>query len=284
MSFEYRTSTHGKWILAGEHAVIRGHGALVFPVPEKTLNLHYLPSSTALHIQGRLLEDKDTTQILLRKVLEHGLKHVNRSLTSVNGELYIESNIPVGVGMGASAALCVALTRWFISQQWLSENDEFRVARELEHFFHGQSSGMDIIGVSNQTPMYFQKGQSEPLKLSWMPKWKLSFCGEQGPTAKCVQSVQELWAQFPHKGQALDQQMQAAVMNAKQALETPYTLQNQQDLIQAIQQAHNCFEEWGLITPSLQAHIHDLHTQGALAAKPTGSGKGGYVVSFWGTK
>lgn len=284
MSFEYHTSTHGKWILAGEHAVIRGHGALVFPLPEKTLHLHYIPSTSApLRMHGCMLDhDANATQNLLQKVLEHGLKHVNRSLSTISGELYIESNIPVGVGMGASAALCVAITRWFISQQWLPAQDEFRIARELEHFFHGQSSGLDIIGVSSGSAMYFQNSQSIPLKLSWSPKWQLTFCGQQGPTADCVQSVQQLWKQFPNKGQALDQQMQTAVITAKQALEAPYSVDSQSKLIQAIQQAHLCFEEWGLLTPLLQQHIQDLHTQGALAAKPTGSGKGGYVVSFWG--
>ena len=39
MSSDFQTTTYGKWILAGEHAVIRGHGALVFPVHNKKLTL-----------------------------------------------------------------------------------------------------------------------------------------------------------------------------------------------------------------------------------------------------
>lgn len=284
MSFEFQTSTHGKWILVGEHAVIRGQGALVFPLPEKTLTLSYTCSNgVPLRIKGHMLgHDSSATQILLQKVLECGLQHIKRSASTLTGELYIESNIPVGVGMGASAALCVAITRWFISQQWVAPADEFRIARELEHFFHGQSSGLDIIGVSTSNAMYFQNGQSIPLKLSWIPKWQLSFCGQQGPTANCVQTVQQLWTDHPETGQAIDQQMQIAVLAAKQALEAPYTKQSQIHLIQAIQQAYQCFEKWGLMTPLLQQHIQDLHVRGALAAKPTGSGGGGYVISFWG--
>lgn len=280
----YQTTTHGKWILAGEHAVIRGHGALVFPLPDKTLTLSYTPADTAteLLISTHMLgHEPDTTQTLLQQILEYGLQRVDRSLMDVKGALHIESNIPVGVGMGASAALCVAITRWFAAQQWIDAKNEFTIARELEHFFHGQSSGLDIVGVGGQIGMYFQNSQATSLNLTWSPKWQLSFCGQQGPTANCIQSVQKIWAQSLDIGQLIDQKMQAAVLTAKQALEDPYTADSQPRLAQAIEQAHACFEEWGLITPVLQQHIQDLRNQGALAVKPTGSGGGGFVMSLW---
>ena len=71
----YQTTTHGKWILAGEHAVIRGHGALVFPLPDKTLTLSYTPADTAteLLISTHMLgHEPDTTQTLLQQILEYG--------------------------------------------------------------------------------------------------------------------------------------------------------------------------------------------------------------------
>ncbi|MFI4919641.1 MAG: mevalonate kinase, partial [Legionellales bacterium] len=41
MFCDFETTTFGKWILAGEHAVVRGHEALVFPIKEKQLHLQY---------------------------------------------------------------------------------------------------------------------------------------------------------------------------------------------------------------------------------------------------
>ena len=46
--------------------------------------------------------------------------------------------------------------------------------------------------------------------------------------------------------------------------------------------AHDCFVEWDLCGDDVGAHIRKLREAGALAVKPTGSGGGGYVLSFWG--
>jgi mevalonate kinase len=279
----FQTITHGKWILAGEHAVIRGHGALIFPLVDKTLTLTYRPNpSLELRYSAHMRDlDANTTHSLLKQILDYGFQRIHQPFSTLTGELHIESTIPVGVGMGASAALCVALTRWFASQQWIPTEQEFKIARELEHFFHGKSSGLDIMGVSNDTGLYFQNGQATPLQNSWSPKWQLSYCGQQGPTAQCIQTVEQLWLEAPHTGESIDQTMQAAVLAAKQALEQPFHSESQTQLAHAIQQACFCFKSWGLITPALDTHMQDHYAKGALAAKPTGSGGGGYVVSLW---
>ncbi|MCR9192682.1 MAG: mevalonate kinase [Gammaproteobacteria bacterium] len=283
MSCDFQTTTHGKWILAGEHAVLRGHGALVFPLLDKKLTLQHSNSDAAafrmdIQMIGR---DPNDMNALLKQLLDYGLPLLGQTYANLKGHLLIQSTIPVGVGMGASAALCVALARWFVAQQWLSEPDEYRLARELENTFHGQSSGLDIAGVSTAAGVYFQNGSTASLTPTWSPKWQLTSCGQQGPTADCISKVQTIWGSTPDEAQQLDLQMQASVVAAKQALEQPYSPQSNQQLIQAMHQANDCFERWGLLTPNLHDHMQSLRQQGALAVKPTGSGGGGYVVSLW---
>ena len=41
MYLSFHTSTHAKCILAGEHAVLRGSPAIIFPIKSKSLNLSY---------------------------------------------------------------------------------------------------------------------------------------------------------------------------------------------------------------------------------------------------
>ena len=52
-------------------------------------------------------------------------------------------------------------------------------------------------------------------------------------------------------------------------------------LADAIQDAHSCFEGWGLVPDQAREIIEDLKTRGALASKLTGAGGGGMVVALW---
>lgn len=277
MFCDFQTTTHGKWILAGEHAVLRGHPALVFPIADKQLQLHYQTSSTKLTIR---CTDNILLETLFRNVLEYGLHRLNQSTLKLTGLIQLQNTIPIGAGMGASAALCVAVSRWFAAQQLISYEETQPFAKELEHLFHGQSSGLDIAGSAANGGIVFQNNLSLSLQQTWQPNWSLSFCGQTATTASCIQQVQKLWQDNPTHAQSIDLQMHDSVLIAKAALENdkPEALSQ---LTGAIKQACACFQQWGLINERLEQHMQELLKQGALAVKPTGSGGGGYVVSLW---
>ncbi len=159
-------------------------------------------------------------------------------------------------------------------------------ARELENLFHGQSSGLDIIGSAAQQGglRFCHNHPPTAIEMNWQPQWYLSFCGTQGNTAQCVTQIEQLWHQAPAQAAVIDEQMVASVNTAQQALAQPNAAQGLPLLVQAIQRAQQCFDQWGLLTPPLQQHIQWLEQHGALAAKPTGSGGGGYVLSVWDQK
>ena len=269
---DFETTTHGKWILAGEHAVLRGHPALVFPLHAKKLTLRYQQTNSDFTVNDASM------QPLLWNVLKHGMQILGQSLDNIHGYFHLDSNIPVGAGMGASASLSVAISRWFAAQNLLTSSITIQqFAKELEHLFHGQSSGLDIAGVAATSAIYFQEGVARPVKQAWQPRWFLSHCGEIGMTSPCIKTVQALWQENPEHAESIDQQMHLSVLKARSALEDT----NQPQLIQAINLAADCFLQWGLISTNLQQHMQMLSDAGALAVKPTGSGGGGYVVSLW---
>lgn len=279
LSPDFTTTTHAKWLLAGEHAVLRNHPALVFPVPSKTLTLDYWQVSPDIRAEfsGEFGED---AHLLFWSVLEHGLNLVNQSLSDIQGKFQLQNSIRIGAGMGASAALCAALSRWFIWKNFIAENELHSFAQELEHLFHGKSSGVDIAGALANTGVLFHSNTTTPIPQKWQPCWYLSFTEQIGITSHCVKKVNDLWQKnFPH-AQAIDLQMASAVSTALAALNEEQST-GLPKLVDAILCAKQCFNHWGLANDNIEQHIEKLMQAGALACKPTGSGDGGYVLSLW---
>lgn len=280
MSIDFSCKAFGKWILAGEHAVLRGVPALVFPIQSRNLDLSYSRGEQPLEL--RLIGDhgKDL-QLLVWGVLEKACELKKISRADLKGILLLESSIPVGAGMGASAALCVALTRWLGYLGYVEESDYYEFARNLENLFHGESSGVDIaVALSGEGLRFVRNGERKPLTAAWKPHWYISYSGKRGVTVDAVNKVKDLLLQNPSLGEKLDRQMSEAVSIAESALkmdaETGLPV-----LAQAINLAGDCFEQWNLNEGEPSTHIAWLKEKGAIAVKPTGSGGGGYVLSLW---
>jgi mevalonate kinase len=281
MSKNFETQSFGKWILAGEHAVLRGVPAVVFPLKSRALQLTYVagPGPLELLLDG---EHGEELQLLVWGVLEKAceLKKIKR--TSLSGKLHLRSSIPVGAGMGASAALCVALTRWMGHLGFVKETEYYDFARTLENLFHGESSGVDIaVSLSGQGLLFSRQGKRQDLKLAWQPRWYISYSGKRGVTLDCVNKVKALIAQNPALGEKIDSEMKDAVEMDLKALAMGTEAEGLPLLAKAMDLANQCFHQWGLSEGAPQKQMDWLTENGALAVKPTGSGGGGYILSLW---
>lgn len=276
----YQTETYGKWILAGEHAVLRGSPAVAFPLTSRSLKLEYTPSNEPLAVEFAGEHGADLN-LLFYGVLENALSKL-RVAEPQTGTFRITSTLPVGAGLGASAALCGAVGRWCgEGQGWIKPDEVYEFSRKLEDLFHGESSGVDLaVSLSAQGVRFVRGGERSILKPSWWPKLYLSYSGQRGMTSDCVAKVKKMFIDDPLKAEALDAKMRESVQMVEVALEDT-TANGWEMLRRAITMANSCFTEWGLSTGELKKHLHDLHKAGASAVKPTGSGGGGYVLSLW---
>ncbi len=278
MSFSCQS--YGKWILAGEHSVLRGSEALVFPVTSQTMKFNYTESANMLEIEC-LGQSNDIIKPFFGALLNKALELVDRSADQLSGKINIENQIAVGAGLGASAALCVNIAHWFVHLGWLQSEQVFNFSKELETIPHGESSGVDIATVLAKRGIAFRRGgEWMPLVVNWAPNWYLLHSGQQGITAKCVKQVNQMIEHDPALGNAIDQDMIKSVSLAKKAL-----VENASEglihLKESIDLANACFQRWDLIDSNMREKQQWLVRQGAIATKPVGSGGGGYLLGLW---
>jgi mevalonate kinase len=275
------TNVYGKWILAGEHAVLRGSPALVFPVLAKSLRLRYQATDELLAVEFAG-EHGAELRLLFWGVIEKALEMTGHQRQEATGHFMIESSIPVGAGLGASAALCVGVGRWFQWKGWVGESELPEFCRQLENLFHGESSGVDIaVALSGQGLHFERNGARRSVEPLWTPRWFISYSGKRGVTSECVEKVKALWKTDETLGAKIDRDMIEAVHMAEKALMLPSSDDGFDLLAEAINKARTCFEHWGLAGGEMGQHLQWLFNQGAYAVKPTGSGDGGYALSLW---
>ena len=273
--------SHAKCILVGEHAVLRGHPAIVFPVLSCGITLEFLETGLPATIDTESPYN-NTVVLFFWGVLKNGLKQLNRQHSDISGQFFIRNTIPMGAGLGFSAAFCAVITQWFLYKNWIEKSELIPFARKLEDGFHGRSSGVDIAGALASRAIYFENiHTTRLLDLTWKPKLYLSYSNQISVTAQCIETVDKLWLANPLGAQEIDRLMYTSVIQAEQALSNNFEQDGLDVLKIAINQAYDCFKQWGLIPAELEQHIQLLRTAGAIAIKPTGAGMGGYVLSLW---
>ena len=223
-------------------------------------------------------------ELALWSLMKKSSQVLRQPLLELPYTLEIKNQIPLGCGLGFSAALCMNMAQWLHHLGYLPEKEIYTFARDLENEFHGQSSGMDLaIHLAQNQGIYFQKHQwkklSSPLKQREKPLF-LSWSGKRSFTCECVHQVQKLQKQNPQTLKIIDDGMKESVEIALKALEMK-NLKEARHLLQvALQKAGQCFEQWGLHS-KVEKQIQELYKAGACAVKPTGSGNGGYLLSLW---
>lgn len=272
----------GKWILSGEHTVLRGGQALVFPLLSKKIRLkgevqlHKESQNLKLSAQGELSSELPS---LFLAVLSRSFELLKfNDFNSICGELEINNSLPFGSGLGASASLCVMISRLLNELDLLPKLEIFSFARQLENYFHGESSGVDIAVTLEEKPILFHR--QDPYQVftnSFFPRLTLHYTGRRGITRECIEKVKKIMLDDLKKSQYLDQKMQESVELGVES----FKFHHMDTLIQSLKLGCDVFRAWGLIEPLTENLISQLYEKGALAVKPTGSGLGGYLLALW---
>ena len=270
-------SAHGKYILAGEHAVLRGGGAIVFPLPDITIRLCFDRNAEALYITSTGVQS-DVVTAAFQGLLHYALPILDKDHTSLHLNITIDNQIPIGKGLGFSAALCVVFSRMCVCLNWIEADSLYHYAKQFEDYFHGVSSGVDVrAALSHHGIHVLPSSDLSPVHPVWQPSLYLIDSGIIGSTAKAVSKVQGL--QSESWAQRVDDSMRLCVHQVSHALQQCEG--GMQRLSAAMKQAQDCFDLWGLTPKSLAVDIRNLYKAGAHAVKFTGAGDGGFLLVLW---
>jgi mevalonate kinase len=293
-------SAPGKVILSGEHAVVHGAPALVAAVNRRTrvsvargapgcvlLCLPDLDTGVVLTrsdldaLDGRLrrrfdafLEgDRPIEQVLTRPedLPALALVLLGRHCPALERSgmaLRVRSDVPVGQGMGSSAALVVSLLRTtarFIGCE-LVDRRLFELALEAERFQHGSPSGADPYVCIHGGLWRYQRG-TEPVRLSGtLPEFHLVETGRPlSGTGTCVGDVarrfgnSRIWEEFAQVTESLRYALQRT-RGSRAA-----------DMADLLRANHRLLCRIGVVPPQPAAFIAELEQLGG-AAKISGAG------------
>lgn len=143
----------GKIILSGEHSVVYAKPAFVTALD---YNLTFQISEN----KNKKIQTDDPSVKFCESVVKLYLKKNKIKFYDRAYQYTINSDIPIGRGMGSSAAFCVAAVASFLhfySKKPFEKSVINTLAYECEKFFHGRPSGVDVSASCFGGLIYYRK-------------------------------------------------------------------------------------------------------------------------------
>lgn len=282
-----RVSAPGSVMLAGEHAVLRGHPALVAAINQRIF------VEISSHEKKEILIDSDKFGIFIipfpfieQDPPFHFISNVLLPFASSfdkndNGiKIKIISEFSPTIGLGSSAALCVALlyglSLWF--DQPLDLQSLAIEAREcVRRSQNGLGSGADVLASVYGGTLYYI---AEPFyfeSLSALPPITLLYSGSKTPTPIVIAQVNEQEKNDPTRYNTLFSEIRECTENAKKAI----TDKNWKLLGFLFNQHATLQSELGVSSPLLENLLSSLRNHPTIfGAKISGSGLGDCIVGI----
>jgi mevalonate kinase len=286
-------SAPGKMILFGEHSVVYGKQAVVLAI-DRRAKVHaerrsdskifidadnlgfsgYFENDTYYPVRGKVWRGRNLAalNVSARKTIDYiGEKG------GVN--LKVRSMIPIAVGLGSSAAICVAtvsaVEKLFDSR--LKKKEISNIAFEGETIIHGKPSGVDNnISTFAGIMSYDKENGIKRHKLNHDIPFIIGNSKKKRSTKKMVEIVAALKKRNPNE---IDKILDSMDLIAKSGLNAllKAELKKMGDLMNL---NHGFLSSIGVSTMKLEILCHTSRNNGAWGAKLTGAGGGGCMIAL----
>ena len=276
-----RGEASGKLILIGEHAVVHGQPAIAVPFTRLQVTANVGPIDGPLCIDCGLFKGPlENAPDLLKGWTLCVLETLKRLGGPMHGlVIRLSSTIPLGRGLGSSAAIAAATVRSLFAYhgKHASHTELMDSVNISEVYAHGSPSGIDSEAVTASKPIWFKKGQEpEALPIGHSVQLVVADSGEVGDTYGAVESVRQRLKQAPEMVKASLTHIGQLTSAARKALFTG----NIAHLGMALNDAQTELKNIGVSNAVLDHLIKAAHQAGAIGAKLTGSGRGGCILAL----
>ncbi|MCX8208890.1 MAG: mevalonate kinase [Sulfolobales archaeon] len=292
-------SAPGKVTLFGEHAVVYGQPAIVASI-DRRINVYAEPRSDKvvtieardLRVPGVIVTYKEgevTVEteygLVLPAIsyLNKAIEITSRYLDSKHGvKLVVRSEMPVGAGLGTSAAVAVATVAAYAYSGGyeLSKDEIARLGWEVEKAVQGIASPMD---TSITTYGGFMKirysGSSierENLAVGGDLPIVIAYVEREFKTGDMVRMVRERILKYPQLYGKMIELIGEVVKIAEEAL----VRHDLEKLGLMMNLNHGLLDSLGVSTRKLNEVVYAARSSGALGAKLTGAGGGGCAIAL----
>jgi mevalonate kinase len=269
----------GKIILLGEHAVVYGYPALAGPLSWGVTATASVSPRCSLRLPAGWAG-------AAKKSVEAAFLRAAAKCAKPRIEVSVESDLPLSMGLGSSAALSVACAQVLLqaSGKRPTVPAVMAVALEMERAFHGTPSGVDQTCSATGALIRYQRrgravlGGYRVVRCGRPLKVLVALAGQRRPTRETVAGLRDRLGRWPRRYRRLLADVGGLADEGARAV----TSGDLQALGDAMNVNHGLLSALGVSSPALDTLVHELRNLGALGAKLTGAGgDGGAVVGLF---
>lgn len=249
-----------KFIVCGEYAALNGSSCVAYPLTKLRMEIG--------SPKGNILPNDEQKSKFLELSNLMGLGFTIDTLPKIN------SNIPLGAGLGSSAALCVELAK--LKTKSVDPSKIFELARKGENLFHGKSSGVDPACISFEKAIVFQNSPHSVRMLRVHENFHSSYwiLRKTDATHSTKDGIAECLSHpdWP----SIEADIRVASKDIVKCLEQGLN----ESLVESLNKNSQSLQKLSCHTTRIEEACKELRSLGCLATKLTGSGFGGYVLGL----
>ncbi len=266
---------NGKIILFNEHFVVYGVPAIASSI-NRYVEAEIADSDTVTIFDERVNLTNDPLE---KRILEVMSSKMNIDLNKNPIKVIIRGDIPLGSGLGASAATCVAIARALSKYFKLDLSDEEinSIAYEGERIYHGNPSGIDNTVATFGGVIWFERGEKvERINIGKPLYIIIGNTGVRASTKKAIEKVRRNREKDPERFENLLNEARRLAQSARKYIEEGELKR----IGELMNKNHELLQEIGVSCKKLDYLVDLFLRKGALGAKLTGGGLGGNAIAL----